>query len=423
MDLSSLLLLLCLTAAQALPPLDGGCQEAGKGSSCPEEADQKPESVELLQWQDGVRLVQESEAEASRPAELRRRAALCTHARASAMRTPPGSSEKATAEATLERMTAHPTSFMLQTQGCMLLSREISRDSGAEIVPYLTAMDDAIERAMAATPVNLMTAETCLSVLNVPAVFNRPFTLLLNSTTHSLEHVITLLKRFPDNSGLQERWLQSIAGLASYVAPELTPTVQALGGFDVLFTALENYRSNPNVQMSAWRGLSDHSHNPVGSSIIANHGGPMKGIEFIVNQQRIHPEPYLAESPSDHLTLKYEIMQIVNGMLEHDTSDTYGSAFVAAGFIPQMLYAMRVEPDLRGTQSVACSCMNSLLAHNASHARPLAQAGAAPLISAAVQRFRGHPDNTPWCGTTLGASYPVVPECSEALWLLTANES
>merc|ERR1719210_1065518 len=129
-----------------------------------------------------------------------------------------------------------------------------------------------------------------------------------------------------------------VAGAASSCCPELTPFVVRLGGLDVLFGALENFEDNPDVMMSAWRGLSDHSHNAFGAAIIANHGGPMKGIDFVVEQMRLHPEPGLAESPLDHLSLKYEIMQIANGLLEDDHANVYGAALVQAGFLEQLAY-------------------------------------------------------------------------------------
>jgi len=312
-------------------------------------------------------------------------------------------------------MTSGPVDAVGEVLECGYAASHIRRDSGEEAAGYFRAMDAAMTKALAVEPPNKYAAALCIGLVSMNVVFNRELTMVMNRTTHTMEHIVYLLKRYPDDVQLNFMMLQMIAGDASACCPELTPFVVRLGGLDLLFNALDNFEDHPNVLMSAWRGLSDHSHNAFGASLIANHGGPMKGIHFVVEQMRTHAEPYLAEDPHDHLSLKYEIMQIANGLLEHDYDNTYGAAFIREGLPEQILYSMRVEPELRGTQTVACQCMNWLLDRDPTAAKVFDEAGAVEALVAAVDRFRNKRDSTQWCGTTLGASYPVVPPCSAAL--------
>mmetsp|Transcript_5617 Transcript_5617/g.13107 ORF Transcript_5617/g.13107 Transcript_5617/m.13107 type:complete len:436 (-) Transcript_5617:86-1393(-) len=311
-----------------------------------------------------------------------------------------------------------PAESLAPAAVCTITGSSIRRDSGEAAAGPFRVLDDEVAKALAEEPPNKAVALLCLGMIGANVVFNRELTFVMNRSTHTMEHIVYLLKRYPYDAELQFALLSAVAGDASSCCPELTPFVVRIGGLDVLFAALDNFKDNPDVMMSAWRGLSDHSHNAFGAGIIANHGGPMKGVHFVVEQLRTHPEPYLAESPIDHLTLKYEIMQIVNGMLEHDDDNTYGAAFMREGLPQQMLYSMRVEPDMRGTQEVACDCMIPLLRRDPTAAKVFEEAGAVPLLVAAVNRFHNKGDDTPWCGTTLGASYPVVPACSSVLELL-----
>jgi len=295
--------------------------------------------------------------------------------------------------------------------------------AGEEAAPVLRALDAAATALVRGPSPDARAAEACINAQAEPAVFNRPYTLLLNRTTHVMDNLITLLRAHPDDKPLNERMLQMIAGTASSVAPELTPMVARLGGFDVLFAALERHPHDADLMMSAWRGLSDHSHNPVGAAIIANHGGPMQGLQFMLDQMRAHPEPGYAEG-GDHLTLKYEILQNVNGVLEDDASNAYGRELVRRGLPQQTLFSMRVESGFRATQDVGCRVMSWLLGRNQSVAAELVQLDAIGTINQALVTFR-EDDPTPWLGTstTLGQGYPVIPACSGALVGLAKADS
>jgi len=147
--------------------------------------------------------------------------------------------------------------------------------------------------------------------------------------------------------------------------------------------------------------------------IIAHHGGHNRGLAFMLDHMRAHPEPGYAEGP-DHLTLKYEILQNVLGVLEDDSSNAYGAALLDLGLVREALAAMRLEPSFRGTQDVGCRVLSTLLGRNPSIAADLAERNATGTARAAVAAFN-ETDATPWFGTTLGAAYPVVAPCRELL--------
>jgi len=224
-----------------------------------------------------------------------------------------------------------------------------------------------------------------------------------------------LLKAFPHSTSVVNGSLSSIA---------VTPVwyVVENGGYDILFRALHDFAHDSTVQMNAWRGLSDQSHTEVGSNYITNYGGPNKGIEYMVNQLLAHPRARDAEC-ADHLTYQYEVLQCISGLLEWDVNGTRGVAAVAAGLLPAMIHAMRVEGDLRPTVDVCCNTVRSLLTHNTSYVEPLVKLGVVELINTAIANYSAY-DPTPfYFGSTYGDSYPVVPSCAASLTIIQAQLS
>merc|ERR1712187_31754 len=133
------------------------------------------------------------------------------------------------------------------------------------------------------------------------------------------------------------------------------------------------------------------------------------------DQMRQHPEPHYAEC-GDTLSLKYEILQLVNGFLEHDDNNTYGRTFINEGLIDQINHTMTVEHDLRGSVSISCSDLGWLFRRNpdikakmVSHPYNLVEK-----LDNAIKEY--HDDSPkPWGTSTLGQSYPVIPECTDVV--------
>eukprot|EP00416_Gambierdiscus_australes_P015645 CAMPEP_0171074142 /NCGR_PEP_ID=MMETSP0766_2-20121228/11955_1 /TAXON_ID=439317 /ORGANISM="Gambierdiscus australes, Strain CAWD 149" /LENGTH=235 /DNA_ID=CAMNT_0011530903 /DNA_START=21 /DNA_END=728 /DNA_ORIENTATION=+ len=196
------------------------------------------------------------------------------------------------------------------------------------------------------------------------------------------------------------------------------------GVYDVIFEVLRNYQDDKYqyVQQNAWRGLSDQSHTELGARVIANVGGPNKGIEYMVQQMQAHPEPYYALC-SDHLTLKYEIMACISGLVKNDQENVWGPAAVEAGLLEQLVYTMRAEPDLIATQATACRVMDPLLQRNPQYVAPLLSLGALELVETAMERFKGGDDTPFHFGTTVGEMYDITSSCQMPHLVLLAGRN
>mmetsp|Transcript_57809 Transcript_57809/g.130677 ORF Transcript_57809/g.130677 Transcript_57809/m.130677 type:complete len:248 (+) Transcript_57809:1-744(+) len=201
--------------------------------------------------------------------------------------------------------------------------------------------------------------------------------------------------------------------MASTAAPELTPVVDRLGGFDVIFGALDYWASDADVQLSAWKGLSDHSQNPTGAATIANRGGPGNGLTYLVEQLRANPEANFGVDKSG-FSVKHAILQVINGCLTVDYSGAYAEGFLQAGLLDQVTSAMNVESELRPTVDVACWVLAGLLERDPSQASVFAQHGVIESIATAFDTFRDD-DPRPWNGETFGHVYPVIPKCTIVL--------
>jgi hypothetical protein len=250
----------------------------------------------------------------------------------------------------------------------------------------------------------------CIPMLGNLAVFNSPMTYLLNRTS-AMKNTIAFLREHV-NDDRAAVISNNIASMSTF--QPIVPYVVQLGGIGVLFDYLKRWRENPYATLMAWAGLSDPSHGPAGAKAIADYGGHNKGIEFVMEEIRSYP-PHFAKRP-DTLTARYESLQIVNGMLEHDESNEYAKAFLKAGLLEQIIHTMEQEFDMRAANSVCCDLLNKLLSHGNGNAimQDMLNQGVVNLINTAFNTF--HDDDTmKWNGETVGYYYRVIPECSNVL--------
>mmetsp|Transcript_831 Transcript_831/g.1066 ORF Transcript_831/g.1066 Transcript_831/m.1066 type:complete len:357 (+) Transcript_831:86-1156(+) len=195
------------------------------------------------------------------------------------------------------------------------------------------------------------------------------------------------------------------------------------GVYPLIFSVLHDYQDDryQYVQQNAWRGLSDQSGTALGAPHIANYGGPSKGIEYMVHQMQAHPEPYYALC-ADHLTLKYEILACMSGLLSNDQDNVWGPAAVREGLLDQILYTMRAEPDLIASQTTACRVMGLLLWRNPHYIPLLKEKGALEVVQRAVERFEDGDDTPFHFGFTMGKYYNVTQGCGYSRYMLLGEE-
>mmetsp|Transcript_80843 Transcript_80843/g.229012 ORF Transcript_80843/g.229012 Transcript_80843/m.229012 type:complete len:201 (-) Transcript_80843:83-685(-) len=139
---------------------------------------------------------------------------------------------------------------------------------------------------------------------------------------------------------------------------------------------------------------------------------------------RAHPVPHVAEGPVDHLTMKYEIMQVSCGLLSQDLGrkpdeKVYAPHFMEGGFLDLVLYSMRAEFTLRGTIDVACKSLALMADHNGPAGEYIIGNGGMRYIRDAFEMFHDT-DLSPisWGQGTLGKEFPVIPTCIAALGAL-----
>jgi len=312
-------------------------------------------------------------------------------------------------------MSAWPTSPTVQSHSCGYLAGALANPETKKhhAGTILRLMALAVEKNVDDKAVFV----ACSGAIVSNVVFDKPMTDLLHFQVPGLTlALISGLKKYANDSSVLSRTLEHVAGMHSGASTATyTPMVYALGGFDVLYSAVNRYPDHGGVQMSAWRGFSDHAHTELGASIIANLGGFNKGIPWLMSKLRAHPEAHYGIS-GDSLDCHYEILQVVNGMLNHDYLNVYAPAFMKEGIFDLLAHAMDVDFDLRGTQSISCDVMNKLMMRNPTLKGKFAKHSEEFLapVTKAIHRFK-NPDNTPWGGGTFGAAYPVVPECTQVL--------
>jgi hypothetical protein len=304
----------------------------------------------------------------------------------------------------------------VQACGCQALALTLDRhaaDASDAALPALEAAADAIASGREA-------ALTCIPWLGNSAVFNRPFTLMLNRT-NAMKNTVDFLRNNVNDFGAGQI-SNNIASMST--SQDVVGKTVQLGGVDILFDYLDRWQTDAHATLMAWAGLSDPSHAEVGARAIADHGGHNQGIDFVLQKIHSYP-PHFGRQP-DTLTVRYESLQIVNGMLEHDTINEYGQAFLERGLLQEVITTMEEEADMRAANSVCCNILGALLDHGNQDAMmpTMQQRGVADLISTAFTTF--HEDYPmPWNGMTVGAAYPVIPECGGVLLRMIglSNES
>merc|ERR1719343_1394505 len=168
----------------------------------------------------------------------------------------------------------------------------------------------------------------------------------MNSTTHALKTLIKGLRLYSEDKEVNHRCLHSLSGFTNTACPELVPYLESCGGFDVIWKALDTFKDSPDGYelLSAMQGLSDPSHADYGAQLIANHGGKLQGLKYLINLLGAR-EAYVAHD--GYLTLKYEVMQVINGILENDHSGEFCRAVLDQGLVAEAVKAMNAEPDIR----------------------------------------------------------------------------
>jgi len=215
------------------------------------------------------------------------------------------------------------------------------------------------------------------------------------------------------------------------------------GGFDVIFAVLRNADHMPDrfspaqrgwFEMDGWMALSDQSMSVKGAPIIANYGGPNKGIEFMVERLQAHHTPHELVFDSENslrqpqLTIRYEITCNIQGILANDQNQEWADAAVKAGLMEELLYTMQVERDFSCSPMWAsCSALTSLLAPKRqryeSYKAKLVNLGAVEITRQALEActpFHPHGDQPFMAGMSWGQLHPADQTCGAALALLTS---
>lgn len=243
----------------------------------------------------------------------------------------------------------------------------------------------------------------CAEAVDGIVVFNADATEYLNTKTRAIEALMEGIKVHSKDAAAMQRLLPHVAGYTTVLSWKYGPRVKEAGGFDALFGALEHFRSKPFVQLAVWQGLSDHAHSPQGAALLADYGGHLAGCRRLVEELKSAAH----HQPSPHLlTLKYEILQNINGLLQHDRERSHFDAFVQAGLPHALLDAMRIEEDRRVTVNVGLEVMLPLL--KGMPAKDVPYEDFTRAAEAAMVKF-AEPDLTPaWAGTITDA-FPVLP--------------
>jgi hypothetical protein len=200
------------------------------------------------------------------------------------------------------------------------------------------------------------------------------------------------------------------------VPPELNAEE---GIYDVLFQILRDYQDDKYeyVRQYALRGLSDQSYTNAGSQAIANHGGPNKGIEYLV-ELALTNKPYSGMCANDHLDIQYEVLADLQGLLLFDNNNTWGPAAVRAGLITAIVKSFQTEPDYRPTLNFACKVISHLLMRNPSYTALLQDAGVTELVIRSIALLKTR-DDTPFMFGETVSDYFSPSACDHPLMMLT----
>jgi len=212
------------------------------------------------------------------------------------------------------------------------------------------------------------------------------------------------------------------------------------GGIDLIFGVLKRADQMPSnfsadqrnwFEMRGWMALSDQSISKTGAPIIANHGGPSKGIEFMVERLKAHHQPFeLKYSSPEHkaiskLTLRYEITVNIMGIVLNDRTSEWGEAAVREGFLEEAIYTMQVESEKCSPMWSTCAALSYLLSplrpDAALNKARLLELGAGDLTERVVDGctpYKPDGDGMFMAGQTWGQIHPADKACGKLLALL-----
>jgi len=224
------------------------------------------------------------------------------------------------------------------------------------------------------------------------------------------------------------------------IALVCTDYVREQGGFDLIFDVIKHAGQMPSTYstdqrnwfaMRGWMALSDQSVSSVGAPIIANYGGPNKGIEFMVEHLKRHHQPFelkydsVAHAGIDKLTLRYEITVNIMGILLNDAAGEWGEAAVEAGLLEEAIYTLQVENTKCSPMWSTCGALDYLLLPGkprvGSYKARLLELGAEHLTERAVNGctpYQPGGDQAFMAGQSWGQIHPADQTCGQLLTLL-----
>mmetsp|Transcript_125114 Transcript_125114/g.348149 ORF Transcript_125114/g.348149 Transcript_125114/m.348149 type:complete len:402 (+) Transcript_125114:101-1306(+) len=233
--------------------------------------------------------------------------------------------------------------------------------------------------------------QTCFTAICLLGVqYDHDRSLAVYNTSPSLwPALVAWTKRVMGNHELLRTSLVMYAGV--YGAPPSDDALYALdeaGGFDVMFDVLENNSTDLVVAQAAWAGLSDNVGNSrAGSMLVADHGGPSKGLDFLVKLLKAYHGQH-AYQPGMPFGIRYESLHVVNEILRHDDENkTWLKVALGAGYLEEAVVTMREEPGDRRTQENACDAIALMTTDNATGQKLLRELGAIELMASAIDRF------------------------------------
>mmetsp|Transcript_58158 Transcript_58158/g.182219 ORF Transcript_58158/g.182219 Transcript_58158/m.182219 type:complete len:184 (+) Transcript_58158:259-810(+) len=183
--------------------------------------------------------------------------------------------------------------------------------------------------------------------------------------------------------------------------------------------------------MNGWTALSDQSISPKGSQLIANYGGPGKGITFMVERLKAHHKPHELVFDAEHFfrfrqfTLRYEITCNIQGVLMHDPTQQFAEAAVRAGLLEELVYTLEAEQDSCSPMWATCSAIAYMLRPNTASSKSykarLLDIGAVEPARQALAGCRPFkPGGYFMAGKTWEELQPADMVCNWALMLLTS---
>jgi len=307
-----------------------------------------------------------------------------------------------------QEMMDHPSDLKAQSRGCADLTRIASHDreepgpwGGRRVATKY--LDAGIGEAYAQGALNCFAnadaspdqiqraAHPCLdgiSGLTVQNDYDKGLH-LLNNAPHLWEAVVGALKRrMSSRAALHDFSPCILAGL--FGSPQPTEAAVALGkagGYDVVFDILKRFNTDDTIFQAALCALSDNVNSGrEAAEYIANTGGPLRGIEVLVNLMPLTLHRHFQEE--NGFGLQYEIVHDTNGLLWHDDANrTWRKEFYRLGYLKHLMALMADNPSDAHLQDNCCQAVYFMTEDNATVQEELAGAGAVNLLTRAMMYF------------------------------------